>query len=397
MEAEVRKVSTKHLTEEQNGCSPDFLSFPELSSEKIGGKIQYATSEIANSVGNLLKTAKPQWKESRIRNLDQQPMDGWQAFDIGEPNWCIVQLGVPGILHGVEIDTSYFIANHARRISFEGAALESGQISPNTKWEELVPSSSLEPGYLACCHNFFAISHKKPWTHVRLNVFSGCGIARLRIYGEPWPDLSHVSCDQLLDLLSLMNGSMCIAASCPTMKQLALTIHLPSATDSQLSTYQRFSRENDQLPICESQNIFKAGNWQEVWAIYRLACPGNISKVELKTGKFPGKFLAFLTIDACSMSAEQEKMVEESFKSETSKCSDPVPWFVLVSSTGLLPCSSHTIQIASHIVRSHIRLRLTLLLPSPSPVEHRLESLMDSLLEHVHIWGHKSTQLLCRL
>ncbi|CAI9732907.1 allantoicase isoform X2 [Octopus vulgaris] len=333
MEAEVRKVSTKHLTEEQNGCSPDFLSFPELSSEKIGGKIQYATSEIANSVGNLLKTAKPQWKESRIRNLDQQPMDGWQAFDIGEPNWCIVQLGVPGILHGVEIDTSYFIANHARRISFEGAALESGQISPNT----------------------------------------------------------------LLDLLSLMNGSMCIAASCPTMKQLALTIHLPSATDSQLSTYQRFSRENDQLPICESQNIFKAGNWQEVWAIYRLACPGNISKVELKTGKFPGKFLAFLTIDACSMSAEQEKMVEESFKSETSKCSDPVPWFVLVSSTGLLPCSSHTIQIASHIVRSHIRLRLTLLLPSPSPVEHRLESLMDSLLEHVHIWGHKSTQLLCRL
>lgn len=38
-------------------------------------------------------------------------------------DWCIVQLGVPGRIWGVDVDTSFFTGNHSPRVSIQGACL----------------------------------------------------------------------------------------------------------------------------------------------------------------------------------------------------------------------------------------------------------------------------------
>ncbi|GAB1604260.1 allantoicase-like [Argonauta hians] len=425
MEAEVRDAGGIRVGDTQNGGRPEFLEYPELSARKIGGKIHGTSSDVGNTVESLLKDCKPVWKESRMRAAEEEPMDGWLSVGETRPSWCIVKLGVPGILRGIEVDTSYFVADHARKISLEGADLESDLISPDTKWEELLPPTCLEPGYLSCCHNYFTLTSQHPWSHVRLNVLAGNGIARIHVFGEPRPNLSRVTPDQLLDLLSVRNGGLCVGASCPEMRRLATSLHLPTPTPTDddddgdggnggnggggHSTFQRVSRQNALLPVSECETIFKTGKCQEVWAIFRLAYPGSVTKVEVNSGKFRTKFPAFLTIDACSTSAEHERSLEEWSKvpvagSESGKVS---PWHVLVPTTGILPCTAHTIEMASNVVTSHVRLRLQMLNPSSSSSSSAaaelplptvaIERCLEGVLDSVHIWGQGSTRLRARL
>lgn len=38
-------------------------------------------------------------------------------------DWCVVQLGVPGVIHGFDVDTSFFTGNYAPSISIQAACL----------------------------------------------------------------------------------------------------------------------------------------------------------------------------------------------------------------------------------------------------------------------------------
>lgn len=38
-------------------------------------------------------------------------------------DWCIIQLGVPGLIHGVEVDTSFFTGNHSPHVSIQAGCL----------------------------------------------------------------------------------------------------------------------------------------------------------------------------------------------------------------------------------------------------------------------------------
>lgn len=38
-------------------------------------------------------------------------------------DWCIVQLGVPGVIHGIDVDTSFFTGNYAPSVSIQAACL----------------------------------------------------------------------------------------------------------------------------------------------------------------------------------------------------------------------------------------------------------------------------------
>ena len=53
-------------------------------------------------------------------------MDGWETRRKRIPghDWCIIKLGLPGTVHGVELDTSFFTGNYAPRASVQGAWLD---------------------------------------------------------------------------------------------------------------------------------------------------------------------------------------------------------------------------------------------------------------------------------
>jgi allantoicase len=40
-------------------------------------------------------------------------MDGWESRRKRVPghDWCVIQLGLPGVIHGVDVDTNHFLGN----------------------------------------------------------------------------------------------------------------------------------------------------------------------------------------------------------------------------------------------------------------------------------------------
>lgn len=119
--------------------------------------------------------------------------DGWETkrrrgdgFD-----WAIVRLGARGLIHRLEIDTSFFKGN-APGIAWVEAADASGAVTVEqlTAWREILPKTPLRPHTL---HRFDEVPEGGPFTHVRLGIHPDGGVARLRVFGTLLPlDLLNV-------------------------------------------------------------------------------------------------------------------------------------------------------------------------------------------------------------
>ena len=56
-------------------------------------------------------------------------MDGWESRRKRKPghDWSIIKLGIPGVIKGVDVDTSFFTGNYPPRISIQAATLINGE------------------------------------------------------------------------------------------------------------------------------------------------------------------------------------------------------------------------------------------------------------------------------
>ena len=88
------------------------------------------------------------------------------------------------IVRGVVVDTSFFRGNYPDRCSVEGAVVEEDDVT-GAQWFDLVPESALEGDAI----NRFDVASPLRVSHLRLNIFPDGGVARLRVHGEPLPDL----------------------------------------------------------------------------------------------------------------------------------------------------------------------------------------------------------------
>lgn len=52
-------------------------------------------------------------------------MDGWETRRKRKPghDWCIIKLGISGVIKGVEVDTAFFTGNYAPKFSLQAAYL----------------------------------------------------------------------------------------------------------------------------------------------------------------------------------------------------------------------------------------------------------------------------------
>lgn len=138
-------------------------------------------------------------------------MDGWESRrKRGEGyDYCIVRLGLPGQIAGVDIDTSFFTGNYPPSASVDACYSPDGDPQEGADWHEVLPSSSLQGD----SHHLFEINTDRPFTHIRLNMYPDGGIARLRVYGQPLKDWSHVGADEELDLAAVENGGRALACN----------------------------------------------------------------------------------------------------------------------------------------------------------------------------------------
>lgn len=115
--------------------------------------------------------------------------DGWETRRRREPgnDWCVLELGVPGTVERIEVDTAHFKGNFPDGCSLQAAYVTSGTDRSITTqsmfWQTLLPRQPLQ---MDAIHTFTAeVAKLGPITHVRFNMYPDGGVSRLRLWGRP--------------------------------------------------------------------------------------------------------------------------------------------------------------------------------------------------------------------
>eukprot|EP01039_Chlorochromonas_danica_P014680 gene14680-17168_t len=70
----------------------------------------------------MIKDEDAVWKQDEYTTFGKW-MDGWESRRRRTEghDWCIVQLGITGIIRAIEVDTAFFTGNFSPKVSIFGA------------------------------------------------------------------------------------------------------------------------------------------------------------------------------------------------------------------------------------------------------------------------------------
>lgn len=262
----------------------EFTELVDLAAERLGGAVLFANDEFFAPKENLLKASQPIFIEGKYTDLGKW-MDGWETRRRRTPgfDWCIVRLGLPGIIRGVIVDTSFFRGNYPEQCSIEACTLD-GQptveqlLDPQNQWVEILPLAQLKGD----SQNPFELHHEQRFTHLRLKIYPDGGVARLRVFGEVVPDWNALGRRDEIDLAAVEHGALVL--SCSDM----------------------FFGHRHNL-IMPGRALNMSDGWETKrrrgpgfdWVVIKLACQGQVKRVEVDTSWFKGNFPDTCSLEAC--------------------------------------------------------------------------------------------------
>lgn len=262
----------------------EFTELVDLAAERLGGAVLFANDEFFAPKENLLKASQPIFIEGKYTDLGKW-MDGWETRRRRTPgfDWCIVRLGLPGIIRGVIVDTSFFRGNYPEQCSIEACTLD-GQptveqlLDPQNQWVEILPLAQLKGD----SQNPFELHHEQRFTHLRLKIYPDGGVARLRVFGEVVPDWDALARRDEIDLAAVEHGALVL--SCSDM----------------------FFGHRHNL-IMPGRALNMSDGWETKrrrgpgfdWVVIKLACQGQVQRVEVDTSWFKGNFPDTCSLEAC--------------------------------------------------------------------------------------------------
>ena len=264
----------------------DFTELIDLASERVGGKVLAANDEFFAPKENLLKPAKPIFIEGKYTDVGKW-MDGWETRRRRTPgfDWCIIRLGLPGILRGVVADTTHFKGNYPEHCSLEACAVEGNPdveklTGPATEWIEVLPKSPLQGD----TENRLALQNPQRFTHLRFKIFQDGGVARLRVYGEVIPDWARLGSENReIDLASVENGGLVVACS-----------------DMFFGSRHNLIMPGRAANMGEGWETRRRRGPGHDWVIVRLGTSGTLRRAEVDTSHFKGNFPESCSLEASS-------------------------------------------------------------------------------------------------
>lgn len=260
-----------------------FSGFIDLAAEKFGGKVLCCSDDFFAEKENLIKPGRGVFIADKYTEQGKW-MDGWETRRkrVSGYDWCILKLGVPGIIYGVDIDTNHFLGNHPPYASIDALYLE-GDVSQkeleDADWTQILPKSALKQG----SQNIYAVPSHQPWTHLRLNIYPDGGVARLKVFGLVHRNWIETPKDELIDLAAAENGGLVVA--CNDMF---------------------FGNKNNM--IMPGRGVNMGDGWEtrrrrdlpgHDWSVVRLAQPGLVRKIEVDTNHYKGNYPDSCFIDGC--------------------------------------------------------------------------------------------------
>ncbi len=264
------------------GDKHPFHEWLRLEQPRLGTRVTYATDEFFAARERLIETPDPIFIEDKYDDHGKW-MDGWESRRKRGPghDYAIIRLGVPGAVHGVDIDTSHFTGNYPPQASID--ACVSDEDIPPGEWVEILPKTDLQGD----SHHLLPIESDAVWTHLRLNIYPDGGVARLRVYGEVRPDLSKI--DGVIDLVAIENGGRALACS-----------------DEHYGSMHNLNVPGRGVNMGDGWETARRRGPGNDWVVMALGHAGSIEKVEIDTAHFKGNYPDRVSLEAASFAGHND-------------------------------------------------------------------------------------------
>ena len=310
---------------------PSFTKLTDLAAERLGGKALLCSDDFFAEKENLLKPGRGIFIPDKYTDRGKW-MDGWESRrkrTTGN-DYCIIQLATSGKIFGVDIDTNHFLGNHPPYTSIDAY---NDQASPvfdfeKVQWKEILPKSPLLPG----SQNFYDVTDRNIFTHLRLNIYPDGGVARLKVYGEVFKDWSLIDEIETFDLSAAINGAKAILCS------------------------DMFFSHMDNL-IMPGQGVNMGDGWEtkrsripgnKDWVIIRLAHEGVIDKIIIDTHHFKGNYPDSCLLEGCKLSIDDESNLNTL----------EVQWQTILPQSKLSADYEHNFESVNRDSFTHVRLSI---------------------------------------
>lgn len=309
-----------------------FTDYIDLAVETLGGAVLAASDEFFAIKENLLRAPEPIFDPTRFTDSGKW-YDGWETRRKRVPgnDWCVIRLGLPGQIRGVVVDTANFRGNYPEFCSLEAAVID-GHPSPeelargDIEWVEILEKSPLKGHF----KNEFEIDSQARFTHLRFNIFPDGGVARLRVHGEPSPDLDRWARVGEIDLVGIENGGRALGAS-DTFFSKPINLLMPT------------------------RGVHMGDGWETArrrgpghdWTILQLGAEGRIEHVEIDTNHFKGNYPDSVSVEGCA-----SEQLDAEFDP------DAQDWFEVYPKTKMQAHTQHHLDIEPTPPVTHVRVNM---------------------------------------
>ena len=262
-----------------------------LSDENLGAEAIFATDDFFADKQRMLKTEAAVFIPD-LYDENGKWMDGWESRRKRHEgyDYCIVRLGLPGSIEGLNIDTSNFTGNYAPSASVDACFVADGQDpQADTVWTEILGSESLQGD----SEHLFRLTSDTTYTHVRLNIYPDGGVARLRVYGKPSINWGSISADQEIDLVATVNGGRAIACN-----------------DEHFGVMGNLLNPGRGVNMGDGWETARRRTPGNDWVIIALGNKGTINRIEIDTAHFKGNFPDSVNIQAACVTGGTEEQIQ---------------------------------------------------------------------------------------
>jgi allantoicase len=243
-------------------------NYVNLAQPRLGAEVVFATDDFFADKARLIDPAEPQFIPDEY-DENGKWMDGWESRRKRVPghDWCVVRLGVPGLVAGFEIDTRHFTGNYPPGAEIE--VCRSDAALPEEGWIKVTERLALKGDDRV----YVSVAHDQPVTHVRLHIFPDGGVARLRVWGRVAKDWPAVDPSERLDLLAMENGGRGIFAN-----------------DEHYGQIENLTAPGRGVNMGDGWETRRRREPGHDWAVLELGAAGRIEEIVVDTAHFKGNY-----------------------------------------------------------------------------------------------------------
>lgn len=268
-----------------------FHQWIRLEQPRLGTSVVFATDDFFADKSRLIDPGAPVFIADKFDDNGKW-MDGWESRRKRTEghDFCVIRLGVPGVIRGLDIDTSHFTGNFPPEASVEACISEMEVPDDSADWQEIQSRTTLQGD----AHHYLTVENDSAYTHLRLHIYPDGGVARLRVFGEVTPDWSGIDFGKSLDLFALENGGRSSACNDEHFGSMH-NLNLPGRGVNMGDGWETARRR-------------KPGN---DWLILTLGHPGVIELVEVDTAHFKGNYPDRVSLQAAMVGESGTKDIEK--------------------------------------------------------------------------------------